>query len=205
MIEGLKSPFANLLRPMVRPLVAAGIRPNHVTLAGLGLFIVAATMVFLGRWTLACVMVVFGAILDGIDGLLSREAAQQTAFGAILDSGVDRLTEIVLLLGTLGYYLSGSPVPAGPAAQQRVAGIAFCYTAVTMSLMVSYLRARCEGAGIACRSGLLQRPERIILLCIGLLLGPRGMVWMLAGLTLLATVTVMQRFIAAYRGATGIR
>jgi CDP-diacylglycerol--glycerol-3-phosphate 3-phosphatidyltransferase len=44
--------------------------------------------------------------------------------------------------------------------------------AMAGSFMVSYSRARAEGLGIDCKVGLMQRPERILLLIIGSLLGP---------------------------------
>jgi hypothetical protein len=70
-----------------------------------------------------------------------------------------------------------------------------------MSLMVSYVKARCEGAGVSCNRGIMQRPERLILLCIGLLLGPRTMIFILGGLSILGAITVVERFFQAYKGA----
>ena len=92
-----------MLAPLVRPLAKAGVHPNHLTLGGLALFIAAALLAFTGHWkarhagVTAC-----GALLDGLDGVLARESGRATAFGAVLDSSCDRLTEIFLLLGVLG-------------------------------------------------------------------------------------------------------
>jgi phosphatidylglycerophosphate synthase len=202
MIEGLKPLFNKVLRPLAYPLVKMGIRPNHLTVAGLVIFIAASFYIYRGRWATACCIAVIGSLFDSLDGVVARESNQRSAFGAILDSSCDRLTEIFLLAGTLGYVLT---FPTAALENEflslplRIWGIIFCYSAITLSLMVSYMKARCEGAGVSCDPGLLQRPERIILFCTGLLLGPVGMVGMLAAISLLAAATVLQRFLEAYR------
>jgi CDP-diacylglycerol--glycerol-3-phosphate 3-phosphatidyltransferase len=195
MMEGLKPAYNRLLLPIARLFIRLRIRPNHLTMAGLLLFCAAGWFVFRGRWMGAAAFVVAGSACDGLDGLCARLANTKTAFGAILDSTFDRLTEIVLLLGLLGFYLVRSPIRLhGP-------GIVLCYTAVTLSLMVSYVRARCEGMGVACPGGVLQRPERLIALGLGLLAGPVVMVWILGGLSALAGFTVGQRCLQAFRNA----
>jgi CDP-diacylglycerol--glycerol-3-phosphate 3-phosphatidyltransferase len=206
MLESLKPQFNRFLRPMVRPLAAIGVHPNHATLAGVLLFGIGAWFIYQGVWRLALWIVIAGSLLDGLDGLLARETGKKSVFGAILDSSCDRLTEILLILGVLGYLLGMPIISFGKNAlslETRVWGIVFCYLAVTMSLMVSYVKARCEGAGVECRGGLLQRPERLILLCCGLFSGPRLMVAVLAAISVLGAITVVQRFVIAFRGSAG--
>ena len=202
MIEGLKPLFNDVLRPMVHPVVKIGIRPNHLTMAGLALFCIASWYVYNGVWAMAVIITIAGSLFDGFDGVVARESNQKSTFGAILDSSCDRLTEIFLLSGVLGYFLTSQIASLDReflSFSLRSWGILLCYSAITMSLMVSYIKARCEGAGVSCSSGLLQRPERIILLCAGLLLGPSGMVWILGVISILAAITMMQRFIEAYQ------
>jgi CDP-diacylglycerol---glycerol-3-phosphate 3-phosphatidyltransferase len=201
MIEGLKPFFNSLLRPLVRPAIALGIRPNHLTIAGLALSGIASWLVCAGRWATACIVFAAGSLLDGLDGVLARESNQKSTFGAILDSSCDRLTEIILLSGVLGRFLTfQAPLDREILSLPlHVWGVLFCYSAITMSLMVSYIKARCEGAGVSCSRGVLQRPERIILLCAGLLAGPAVMVCVLSAITLLAAVTAGQRLFEAYR------
>jgi CDP-diacylglycerol---glycerol-3-phosphate 3-phosphatidyltransferase len=204
MLESLKPAYNQLLRPLVRPLCACGLHPNHLTLAGLVLFAVAAWFVYKGQWIVALVLVIVGSLLDGLDGVVAREAGKKTIFGAILDSSCDRLTEIFLIAGVLGYLLTLPLISFskdGVSLSMRAWGVVFCYAAITMSLMVSYIKARCEGAGVPCNRGIMQRPERLILLCFGLLLGPRPMIFILGGLSLLGAVTVVERFFEAYKGA----
>jgi CDP-diacylglycerol--glycerol-3-phosphate 3-phosphatidyltransferase len=153
-------------------------------------------------WATACIVTIAGSLFDGFDGVVARESNQKSTFGAILDSSCDRLTEILLLFGILGYFLTSLAASLDRvffSLALRSWGILFCYSAITLSLMVSYIKARCEGAGVSCNRGLLQRPERIILLCAGLLLGPPSMVWILCTISILAAITIMQRFIEAYQ------
>jgi CDP-diacylglycerol--glycerol-3-phosphate 3-phosphatidyltransferase len=195
MLEGRKPAYNRFLLPLARPLLTMGLHPNHVTLIGLCFFCVAGWLSYSGIWIAAAAALIIGSFCDGLDGLLARLGGRQTAFGALFDSTCDRLTEIVLLFGLLGFYHSHA------ATSLHAPGILLCYTAITLSLMVSYVKARCEGAGIACTGGLLQRPERLILLGLGLLAGPAAMVWILGLLSALAGFTMVQRLAAARKAA----
>jgi CDP-diacylglycerol---glycerol-3-phosphate 3-phosphatidyltransferase len=204
MIEGFKPRFNALLRPLVVPLAAIGVHPNHLTVAGVFFFAGGAWLAQAGLWKASLWLVIIGGILDGLDGVLARETNRKSVFGAILDSSCDRLTEIVLIFGILGYFLSTPILCFSKTAltlHERAWGVVFCYTAVSMSLMVSYVKARCQAEGIVCNRGVLQRPERIILFCTGLFFGPRTMLWILGAISLLGAITVIQRFNEAYKGA----
>jgi len=189
MLEGLKPGFNNFLRPVTRVMAWMHIRPNHLTIAGTLFFIVAGWLSAIERWYLGFVAVGIGSLMDAMDGLLARDTNQKTIFGAILDSSCDRITEIALLMGLLVFYVR-NPVASYWA-------VYLCFSAITSSIMVSYIKARCEGAGVSCSRGLLQRPERIILLLSGLLAGPIFMAWILLIITILATITVIQRLAEA--------
>lgn len=135
-------------------LVRLGLRPTQVTLAQLGISVLAGAAyaggaVFLGGWlVLAC------GVLDLLDGSLARRMSQATLRGAFLDSVIDRYAEFFTLCG-LGVLFAGS----------WMLGIVAC--GLLGSMMVSYTRARAEGLGIECRSGLMQRAERYVLLGVG--------------------------------------
>jgi CDP-diacylglycerol--glycerol-3-phosphate 3-phosphatidyltransferase len=206
MLEGLKPFFNMVLRPLVRPAVRIGVRPDHLTIAGLALSGVAGWFAYTGSWTTACIISIVGSLFDGLDGAVARESNRKSTFGAILDSCCDRIAEVLIIMGVLVFFLTSQAVSLDKeyfSLALRSWGILFCYTAVTMSLMVSYVKARCEGAGVPCSRGLLQRPERVILLCAGLLAGPPVMVPVLAAVSLLAAVTVVQRICEAYRKSKG--
>ena len=134
-----------------------------------------------------------GALFDGLDGIMARESGRESRFGAVLDSTCDRITEILVLLGILSYY----QITGGP---NRIASILAC-VAVTGSLMVSYVKARAEGAGLTCSTGLLQRPERLLVLGGFLLAGDRAMVWGLGIVSFLTYATVLQRLRAIAKAA----
>lgn len=189
MLENLKPIFNATLRPVARGFNSLGIHPNHITLSGLIFFAIAGYFSATDQWPLALLLVIGGALFDGLDGVLARESGKKSIFGAILDSSCDRLTEIFLLLGVLIFYCK-HPL-------NGYWGIVLCFTAASGSLMVSYVKARCEGVGVPCKSGLLQRPERIILLCFGLLLGPTAMFWILLGMSIFTSFTVVQRLLEA--------
>lgn len=194
MIENLKPFYNNTLQPVARLFLRMGLHPNHVTVFGLLLFIAAGWLTAVGQWYPALAAVIAGACMDGLDGLLARESGRTSTFGAILDSSFDRLTEMALISGVLFYYLrSGVYGLYGPV---------LCFSALSFSVMVSYVKARCEGAGIPCNRGVLQRPERIVLLCAGLCFGQVVMIWMLAAVTLLGCITFIQRLLqAAFAGS----
>jgi CDP-diacylglycerol---glycerol-3-phosphate 3-phosphatidyltransferase len=188
MLEGLKPWFNSILRPLARGLIATGLKPNQVTLAGLFLFGVAGWLCLQGSWRSALVVVIAGSLMDGLDGLLARESGRKTTFGAILDSSCDRLTEMFLLFGILvHYYRHGD----------GATGVFLSYAALAGSVMVSYVKARCEGVGVPCAGGILQRPERLILLSAGLLAGPSVMMWILGLIAAFSSFTVVQRLIIA--------
>ena len=167
-----------------------GVTPNMVTLIGLLLTVgVAAVLangsLFLGGWLLMA-----AAIFDLFDGALARATNQTSRFGAFFDSIMDRYGEAVTFLGLLIHYQH----VGGP---QSLTAIVLVYAAIVGSVMVSYTRARAEGLGIACETGWLGRPERIIILWIGLISG-----WLIAALWILAiftNFTAIQRIVHVWK------
>lgn len=191
MLEGLKQGYHTFLSPALWVFKKTGVTPNQLTLAGVAIFGIGAWVVYIGHWKISVAIILVGAFLDGCDGQLARQTGRITRFGGILDSVCDRLTEIIWLLGFMGYYLTHPQYPS--------VAVYLCFAAITGSLMVSYVKARCEGAGVKCSEGLMQRPERITLLCACSLAGPAVMIWGLAALTVLAYYTMVQRLVAAGR------
>jgi phosphatidylglycerophosphate synthase len=128
--------------------------------------------------------------MDGLDGLLANITGKKTRFGAIFDSSSDRITEILWFGGLLAYYCNAPSI-------DRLC-LFLTFIALTGSMMVSYVRARCEGVNVPCREGLVQRPERIIIVIVCLVAGPNFMVWGLAALSCASYATVVQRLTIAY-------
>jgi CDP-diacylglycerol---glycerol-3-phosphate 3-phosphatidyltransferase len=190
MLEPLKPLYNAVLKPAAKLLLRIGIHPNHITLFGLLLFILGGYFSAVSRWKYALIAVIAGALMDGLDGVLARESGKKTVFGAILDSNCDRLTEMALIGGVLSFFLTLE--------NPSIAGVIVCFTAVCASVMVSYVKARIEAAGIACSRGFLQRPERIIALCFGLFFGPKVMIWILAGISVAGFITFLQRLMVVF-------
>jgi phosphatidylglycerophosphate synthase len=190
MIESLKPFFTRCLGPFAKTAIALRLHPNAVTALGVVFSAVAAWHIARGAWFLSAVFIGLCACMDGLDGLLANITNKKTRFGAIFDSTADRITEILWFFGLLFFYC------AGPAIDRT--GIYVTCIALCGSMMVSYVRARCEGVSIRCNDGLFQRPERIIILLACLLLGRKIMIWGLLLLSCAAWATVMQRLFLAY-------
>lgn len=130
-------------------------------------------------------VVLVAGLFDMLDGALARHTKQVTKFGAILDSTLDRLAEAVLLLSILFLY----------AREGATFGALLVGITLLGSLMVSYIRARAESLDIECLVGLFTRPERVIVLALGLLLNQIDYVLIIA----LAIIAVFSFFTAGQR------
>jgi phosphatidylglycerophosphate synthase len=98
-------------------------------------------------------LILFAGLFDMLDGQVARIGKMKSSFGAMLDSVLDRYSELFMFLGICYYLIS----------HHYFISSLFAFTGMIGSMMVSYTRARAEGLGIECRGGLMQRPERIIL------------------------------------------
>ena len=184
---------------IVLPIARLGFSPDVVSLLGLALNAVAALVVALGPLRLGGAMVLFAGIFDMADGAVARVQKKATLFGAFLDSVLDRYAEGFLFLGIIGYALRQ---PDGPA---HAWVVALSYVAALFSLLVSYTRARAEGLGLDCKVGLMERPERVLLLGLGLLLGDQTWLpWVLVVMVVTTGATGLQRIIYVWRQARGI-
>src|SRR5215470_13636423 len=184
---------------IVRPLAGLGITPNTLTVIGLILSILTAVILAQG-WLLAGgLLVLFSGIFDLFDGAMARVRNAASTFGAFFDSTLDRYSESIILFGLLYYALRepGLQDRFWPFGYEQPWLIALIYIAVVGSLMVSYARARAEGLGLECKTGLLARPERVVILAIGLLSGTA--IWALALLAVLSNVTAIERLVYVWR------
>jgi phosphatidylinositol phosphate synthase len=184
---------------IVRPLAALGLTPNMATLLGLVLNAATAVVIALGHLVAGGALLLFAGAFDMLDGALARVRNQKTVFGAFFDSTLDRFSEGIVLLGIIVYALTA------PAVGNRVWIVCLAYVAGLGSLMVSYTRARAEGLGLQAKNGLMARPERVVLLTAGLILGGflhpagTGLLWTLALLAVSSVFTSVQRIVAVYR------
>ncbi|RJR21446.1 MAG: CDP-alcohol phosphatidyltransferase family protein [Desulfobacteraceae bacterium] len=160
-----KGIFVGLLSPLIAFLSRLGVNPNVLSIAGLFLNAAAGAAYGNGSFFSAALIVAAAGTCDVLDGQLARASGKVSAFGAFLDSTLDRIGEVFLFLG-LAWYFSG-----GPSQSQSPLTIILIILAMEGSLMVSYTRARAEGLGVTCNAGLMRRPERMVLLIAGSLPG----------------------------------
>jgi CDP-diacylglycerol--glycerol-3-phosphate 3-phosphatidyltransferase len=150
-----------ILMPTVRLLAHRGVSPNQVTLAGLILALSAAWLVVLGWHVAAGMLFLFASMLDLLDGLLARIAHRATDFGAVLDSALDRVSEGIMFAAIAYHFASNGQAGA----------VSVVVLAMLGGMLTSYLRARAEALGLSCKGGVASRPERVLVITVGLVFG----------------------------------
>ena len=181
--------------PVGHVLFRLRLRPNHLTLMGLGVSFIASAAFVSGRTRIGGFLLLLAGLFDFFDGSLARVSGQVTPFGAFLDSVIDRYSDLLVLLGLVVFFAS--------MAERRAALVAMA--GLVGSIMVSYTKARAESIGIECNVGFMERPERMICLIAGALFDVlEPALWFLA---LFANVTAIHRIAftrRAIRAATGV-
>jgi len=151
------------LDPFVKLLIKIGVTPNMVTMFGFILTFASTVVLIYGAETgdrdnhkfigYAGIIILLAGAMDMVDGRLARINNQARPFGALFDSVIDRYSELVMFFGFCYYTVT----------QNYLLTSIFCFISMIGSIMVSYTRARAEGLGINASVGLMQRPERIVL------------------------------------------
>ena len=164
------------------------VNPNLLTVLGTLVCVAAAWAYGQGAFLTGALLLWAGGMFDLVDGVVARHFERSSPFGAFLDSTLDRLVDMAVLIALSIYYAGvGDPVTA------CVAGVA-----LVASVLTSYTKARAESLDIEMPGGIIERGERIILLVAGGVFGIMQIsIWVLA---VGATATVVQRFTAARRG-----
>jgi CDP-diacylglycerol--glycerol-3-phosphate 3-phosphatidyltransferase len=182
-----------LTLPAVRLIAKTSITPTALTWIGFLLTIFAAVLIITENLLAAGFLVLVAGFFDIMDGALARHNNQVTRFGAILDSTLDRLSEAVLLISVLVLY----------AVEQAFSKIMLVSIVLFSSQLVSYIRARAEACRLECRAGLFTRPERVVVLALGLLLShfSYALITALAIIAIFSLVTVVQRLLYVLREA----
>jgi CDP-diacylglycerol--glycerol-3-phosphate 3-phosphatidyltransferase len=134
-------------------------------------------------------MLLLAGSFDMLDGALARLTSQQSTFGAFLDSLLDRYSEAAILLALIFQFtIRHDTLP-----------VVLVYIVAVGSLLISYARARAEGLGIECKVGIAPRPERVIILGLGLLFREDTTIAALIILAILTHITAMQRLYYVWR------
>jgi len=179
------------LSPLIAAMDALGISPNALTVAGLLLNFGAAAIVASGELALGAGAFLFASAFDMLDGSLARRRGMASRLGAFLDSTFDRLSETALFLALL---IDHARTPYGPDWMPAAILIA-----LAGSLTTSYARARSESLGQECKVGWVERPERVVLLVLGLVLGRDFLGFAVFALAALTWLTVLQRILHVVR------
>lgn len=142
--------------------VRTPVTPNMLTLFGFALNVVVAVLLATNHLVAGGIMIIVAGLFDMLDGALAKITNRMSSFGAFLDSVVDRYSEAVVLFGLLLHYYFQPNT-------QGFTEIVLIYVILIGSMMISYARARAGALRISNEVGLMARPERIVLLALGLL------------------------------------
>lgn len=179
--------FARPVAALALRLHSLGVTPNGLTYTGFALTVLTAVFLARGQFIIGALLLAVASLFDMLDGAVARLTKQISTFGAFIDSTLDRYSESVTFLA-LAFFYSRSPTTRTE--------LILVFVIIVGSLMVSYTRARAEGLRLQSKSGMLQRPERIVLLILGLLTGwMQPVLWIMAILT---NVSAVQRIYEVY-------
>lgn len=189
--------LSHVVDPVARRLLAAGVSPDAITIAGT-VGAVAGALAFFprGMFFVGTAVVVLFVLTDLLDGTMARLRGTTSSFGAFLDSTCDRMADAAIFAGLVLWY-------AGEGDSSVLTAVAlFC---LVSGLIVSYAKARAEGLGLRCDVGLAERAERLILVLAGTFLAGIGvevalavLLWVLA---VASAITVVQRLVEVRRQA----
>jgi CDP-diacylglycerol---glycerol-3-phosphate 3-phosphatidyltransferase len=185
-----RSAVDRVVSPTGRALRRTGLSPDHLTAVGILMSVPAAWAIATGRLILGLVLLIASALPDLFDGSLAKASGRVSKRGAFFDSVGDRVNDTVILAGFAWY------------AQDRFGAHAAIVPLAVLgaSQLVSYIRAKGEALGIDAKGGIMERGERIVVLCFALKF-PADMLWLLWLIFALSLVTAGQRFLKVWRQA----
>jgi CDP-diacylglycerol--glycerol-3-phosphate 3-phosphatidyltransferase len=193
MFDGkFRAPVERAVKPIGNTLRRTKLTPDHLTIVGLVVGIGAGVAIGWGALNLGLLLVILAALPDLLDGALAKASGASSQRGAFFDSVIDRVTDAFLLGGVAWFLISDNPnhphVGMVPVA------------VLAMSSIISYQRAKAESLGLHAKGGLMERAERVILLCFGLLFDNLlvAVMWIML---VLVTLTAVQRFVKVWKQA----
>jgi CDP-diacylglycerol--glycerol-3-phosphate 3-phosphatidyltransferase/CDP-diacylglycerol--inositol 3-phosphatidyltransferase len=187
-----------MLAPFVNLFIKLGVSPDLVTVVGT-VGVSAGALVFFPQgmvWQGVLVVTAF-VFSDLIDGAMARKLGRSSSFGAFLDSTLDRVADAALFGGMALFF-----------AWQAEDRVMLCVTLVclVMGSITSYARAKGEQLGYDAKTGLAERPDRLVGLLVPAFFGDvlgvpeiyEVALWLIAALS---TITVVQRILKVRRQA----
>ena len=198
MLDRLRGGVTRVVTPVAKALLRAGVSPDAVTIAG-ALAVVAAALWFLSRGQWVVGPLVLGALVltDLLDGTMARLSGRTSAWGAFLDSTLDRFGDAAIFTGVLLGLVA--------AEEHLAAGLALA--CLVLGSIVPYARARAEGLGMTAAVGIAERADRLAAVLVATFAVGLGaplivLTVVLGLLAVAALVTVVQRMVHVHRQAT---
>ena len=191
----LKKNAGRALEPLGKAIGKLGIRPNHITIAGLVLTFYAAWFLYNKEIYYAFLIGLIACLFDGADGLVARSTGTSSIKGGYLDAVIDRYADCIAFSALiLGGWMS--PIEG----LEFISGEVWAIIALAGAFQTSYSRAAAERLGVTQEGvGIIERPERWFILGIGLLIGEfmgdveTIVTWVVAFLAIFGNITVLQR------------
>lgn len=189
--DWLKNGYLRLMDPIADFLVRHRVHPNTITVWGTLLTIAGGAIYGMGHISIGGWFLGLTALTDVLDGTVARRSNTTSLFGAFLDSTLDRVADGAVL-GGLAVFYALNPV------HHSVPMVIVCLAGIIGAFLTSYTRARAEALGLDAKVGMLQRPERVVLLSapqafFGLALNGWVLITIIVVLTITAWITVVQR------------
>ena len=130
------------------------------------------------------ILLLISGFFDVIDGSVARATKQTSKKGAFLDSSFDKISEAIIFIG----------IAAG-----NLANPILCMIALSLSILVSYVRARAESLGVELKGiGIGERAERLLIIAImGMIPVIGAMQWAVIVVSVVAGLTLIQRIAVA--------
>lgn len=196
----MKAGYVKLIEPAADFLVRRRVSPNVITTFGTLCTVVGGVIYASGHIRTAGWIVGLTALFDVLDGTVARRTGTTSVFGAFYDSTLDRVADGIVLAG-IGYFYASSVIYG------NMYMVAVCFLGMIGTFLVSYTRARAEALGIDAKVGVMQRPERVVLLSapqafFGLALNGWVLMSIMVLLAVTAWITAVQRIIFVYKATS---
>ena len=154
-----RAAFARVSTPTARACLRVGLTPDVVTVLGTVVAVAGALTLFpMGKLFAGTCVVWFFVLFDMLDGAMARERGGGTRFGAVLDATCDRISDGAVFCGLLWW------IAFGLHDKPLVVATAIC---LVTSQVISYIKARAEASGLRGDGGIIERPERLIIVLVG--------------------------------------
>lgn len=178
-------------KPVGKALVRLGVTADVLTIIGVLFAIACCIAIGTGRLFLGFILLVAAALPDLLDGPVAKASGMQSIRGEFFDSVSDRVTD-TLIMGGIAWYLASS-------GHGDIVVLPLALLGATQ--LLSYMRAKAEIHGFQAKGGIMERAERIVVLCVGLVFSSIlvPVLWVMLGLT---GITIVQRFVKVWRQAT---